>query len=162
MTPPAALPYLAEMARYRGLIEKTLAQLPDERLNEIPAAEANSVAMLIRHLSGNLRSRFTDFLTTDGEKPWRARDAEFETGPYTRAALEAMWAEAWGVVEAALGGLTSEDAGRTVRIRGEALRLDEALARALAHLAYHAGQIVLLGRMAQQERWQWLSIPKSA
>lgn len=153
-------PYGTEFRRYRAIAEKALAQVSDEALNRVPNPDGNSMAMLVRHLSGNLVSRFTDFLTTDGEKPWRDRDAEFEERAYTRAEVERMWGDAWDLLERELGALAEADLARTVRIRGQALRVDEALARSLAHLAYHVGQMVLLARIAQRDAWAWISIPK--
>jgi uncharacterized damage-inducible protein DinB len=151
-----------ELGRYRATAEKALAQVPDEALNRVPVQGGNSMAMLVRHLAGNLRSRFTDFLTSDGEKPWRHRDAEFEERAYTRSDVEALWAEGWAVVEQTLAALTDADLTREVRIRGQALSVHDALARASAHVAYHVGQLVLLARLEQGGAWQWISIPKGA
>lgn len=151
---------LTELRRYRAIAEKALAQVPDEALNRVPAPDGNSAAMLVRHLSGNLRSRFTDFLTSDGEKPWRHRDGEFEEREYTRAEMEAMWREAWEVVEREVGALTDSDLERQVTIRRQPLTVHAALARASAHVAYHVGQLVLLARMLTTADWDWISIPK--
>jgi uncharacterized damage-inducible protein DinB len=151
-----------EFRRYRKTGELALAQVPDAALDVVPAPDANSVAMLVRHMSGNLASRFTDFLTTDGEKPWRGRDAEFEERPYTRADMESLWRDGWAVLEATLAGLTDDDLARTVTIRGQPLTVHSALARSLAHMAYHVGQLVLLARMHSAEPWRWISIPKGA
>lgn len=153
-------PYTTEFQRYKATAEKALAQVSDAVLNHVPVPDGNSLAMLVRHLSGNFRSRFTDFLTTDGEKPWRNRDEEFAERTYTRAEVEQLWQEGWAVLEQTLESLTEADLSRTVHIRGQALRVDAALARSLAHLAYHVGQMVLLARMAQGEDWQWISIAK--
>lgn len=153
-------PFATEFHRYRAIAEKALAQVPDEALNRVPVPDGNSLAMLVRHLSGNLISRFTDFLTADGEKPWRHRDAEFEERPYSRAEVEQMWEEGWSVLESALGELTEADLGREVQIRGQAWTVDAALARSLAHVAYHVGQMVLLARVEQKRGWEWISVPK--
>jgi uncharacterized damage-inducible protein DinB len=152
--------FLDEYARYRLLAEKAIAQVPDDALNRVPAPEGNSVAMLVRHMSGNLASRFSDFLTSDGEKPWRDRDTEFETRDYTRAELDGLWARGWNVLETQVAALTDADLATTVTIREKPLTVHEALCRSLAHMAYHVGQIVLLARMTATSDWQWLSIPK--
>lgn len=150
-----------EFRRYRGLGEKALARLDGEALNRVLAEETNSAAMLVRHISGNLKSRFTNFLTEDGEKPWRDRDAEFDERHYRRDEIDQLWSEGWTVLEAALSQLGAGDLERTVTIRGEALTVREALARAVAHLAYHVGQIVLLARLlVSPGDWESLSIPK--
>lgn len=152
--------YATEFRRYRSIAEKALAQVPDEALNRLPHPDGNSLGMLVRHLSGNLRSRFTDFLTSDGEKPWRHRDAEFEERSYTRAEVDRLWQDGWEVLEEALEGLGEADRDRTVRIRGRELSVDAALARALGHVAYHVGQMVLLARTRRGSEWEWISIPK--
>jgi hypothetical protein len=154
--------YIDEFRRYRQLGERALAQLPDAALNHVGAPDGNSPAMLVRHLSGNFASRFTDFLTTDGEKPWRDREQEFAERPYARAEMDALWAEGWGVLEATLAGLRDADLTRTVTIRGEPWSVHAALTRSLAHAAYHVGQLVLLARQSATAPWQWLSIPKGA
>ena len=153
-------PFATEFQRYRVIAEKSLAQVSDEALNHVPTSDGNSLAMLVRHLSGNLLSRFTDFLTTDGEKPWRHRDAEFEERTYSREEVNQMWEEGWAVLEQTLQDLSEEDLARSVQIRGQALTVHAALARSLAHLSYHVGQMVLLARMEQQQAWEWITIPK--
>jgi Protein of unknown function (DUF1572) len=152
--------YTQEFAKYKQLGEQTMAQITDEALNVVPSAEANSIAMIVRHLHGNLCSRFTDFLTTDGEKSARNRAVEFSFSSYSRPEVEQFWAEGWAQLEATLSTLTQNDLEKTVTIRGKAMTADGAICRALAHVAYHVGQIVLLGRMAQAERWQYLSTPR--
>jgi uncharacterized damage-inducible protein DinB len=154
--------FVAEYARYRAIGERALAQVPDAALDRVSAPDGNSVAMLVRHMSGNLASRFTDFLSTDGEKPWRQRDAEFEERTYTRAEVDALWRDGWQVLEATLAGLTDADLAATVHIRGQPLTVHAALGRSLAHMAYHVGQLVLLARMYAAEPWRWISIPKGA
>ena len=149
--------YIAEFAKYKKLGQKTLAQLSDDALNHVPSAEANSMAMIVRHLHGNLRARFTDFLTTDGEKPWRDRATEFAVVTYTRAEVEDYWSEGWAQLEAALAELSEADLLKPVTIKEQSMTADGALCRALAHVAYHLGQMVLLGRMAQGENWEYLS-----
>ena len=152
--------FLKEYQSYRRIGEKALAQVPDEALNRVIGADNNSVAVIVRHISGNLRSRFTDFLTSDGEKPWRDRDAEFADLTYDRQAVEQMWAEGFQVVENELAALTDADLDRQVTIRNVPHTVHEALCRSVAHTAYHVGQIVLLARILNQGDWQWISIPK--
>lgn len=152
--------FRSEYARYRQLAEQAMSQMPDDLLNRVPAPDANSAAMIVRHMSGNLVSRFTNFLTEDGEKPDRHRDAEFEERAYTRDEIEELWAKGFAVLEHALASLHDGDLQRTVTIRQQPLTVHAALTRALAHIAYHVGQIVLLARIAAADRWEWLSIPK--
>ncbi len=149
-----------EFLRYRIIAEKALAQAPDHGLNRIPAPEANSLAMIVRHISGNLVSRFTDFLTTDGEKPWRKRDSEFEGREYTRKEVDELWQRCWTVLDRQLASLTDADLAKTVYTRGRAHTVHEALARSLAHLSHHVGQIVLLARISCEADWKWIGIPK--
>lgn len=152
--------FFNEYARYRSLGEKALAQVPDAALNRMPIADGNSIAMLVRHIGGNLASRFTDFLTTDGEKPWRDRDGEFAEGPFTRAQIDEVWKKGWDVVESEVGKLNEDDLARTITIRGTELTVHEALCRSIAHTSMHVGQIILLARMYATSEWQTLSIPK--
>ncbi len=152
--------YLIEYRRYRAIAEKAIAQVDEAGLNRIPCIDGNSIAMIMRHLSGNLKSRFTDFLTTDGEKPWRHRDQEFQEGQYSLASLKQEWDEAWGLIEQTLADLSDDDMEREVKIRGVGLCVREALNRSMAHVAYHVGQITLLARMDQQGAWAWISVPK--
>ena len=152
--------FISEFRRYRVIAEKTLAQVPDEALNHVPVPDGNSLGMLVRHVSGNLISRFTNFLTEDGEKPWRNREEEFEERTYSRREVEEMWRQAWDLLEQTLQELTSADLNRSVRIRGEELTVHDALTRSVAHLSYHVGQMVLLGRIEQKQAWEWISIPK--
>jgi hypothetical protein len=154
--------FIDEYRRYRGLGERALAQTPDAALNHVTAPEGNSPAMIVRHVSGNFASRFTDFLTSDGEKPWRDRDQEFLERSYTRAEVDALWAEGWRVLEETLHGLQGGDLTRMVTIRGEPWSVHAALARSLAHVAYHVGQLVLLARQSADAPWQSLSIPRGA
>lgn len=149
-----------EYQRYRVIGERALGQLSDAALNRVTAPEGNSAAMIVRHMSGNFKSRFTDFLDSDGEKPWRDREAEFAERSYSRAEVDAMWAEGWDVVKRAIDGLTDEDLSRTVTIREQPLSVHAALSRSLAHAAYHVGQLVLLGREGATEQWKWITIPR--
>lgn len=137
-----------------------MAQLTDEELFLDDAAGSNSVAVIVKHVSGNMKSRWTDFLTTDGEKSWRNRDQEFVADFSNRTELEAAWAAGWAVLEAAVNGLQPEQLASIVYIRNEGHLVAEALNRQLAHYAYHVGQIVLLGKQHRGAEWQSLSIPK--
>ena len=148
-----------EYKRYKALAEAALAQLTDAELVVRAPGDGNSIATICRHLGGNLRSRFTDFLTTDGEKPWRKRDEEFEPRAVTMSELLAHWEAGWSVLFATLATLTDRDLSRTVTIRGQSLRVDEALHRSLAHASYHVGQIVYAARALRGPAWRFLSIP---
>jgi len=152
--------FRSEFERYRLLAEKALAQMPDSALNTVTAPDGNSAAMIVRHMSGNLVSRFTNFLTEDGEKPYRDRDREFDDRAYTRAELDEMWKKGWAVLQDNVAQLRDEDLSRTVSIRQVPLTVHAALTRAIAHQAYHVGQIVLLARMTASNEWQSLSIPR--
>jgi hypothetical protein len=154
--------FRSEYRRYRVIAERALAQISDAALNHVPAPDGNSAAMIVRHVSGNMTSRFTDFLSSDGEKPSRDRDREFVEGIYSRSEVDALWTQGWAVLEGTLAGLTDADLSRTVTIRQQPLSVHAALCRSVAHVAYHVGQIVLLARMEATEQWQSLSIPKGA
>lgn len=149
----------AEYRRYKSLGEGTMSQLGDEQLLARPTPESLSIAMIVWHVSGNLESRFTDFLTTDGEKPWRNRESEFEERRVSRAEALAKWERGWKALFGALDALTDADLVRTVEIRGVPATVGEALARSLAHTSYHAGQMTYLGKMLQRDQWKYLSIP---
>lgn len=151
-----------EFLRYKALGDAALAQLDDEQVRRVPSGESNSVAVIVWHLAGNFESRFTDFLTADGEKPWRDRDAEFEARDVTQSATLARWQQGWAVVLPALAGLRDIDLPRHVTIRGQQLTVLEAVSRALAHAAYHIGQIVYVGKMWRDAQWTCLSIPRGA
>lgn len=152
--------FLDEYQRYRLLGEKAIAQATDGALNHVPVGDGNSIAMIVRHVSGNLTSRFTDFLTSDGEKPTRDRDGEFADGFWSRDEINDAWAQGFAVVEREVGALTDADLTRTVVIRSTPLTVHEALCRSIAHTAMHAGQIVLLAKIEAGDAWQTLSIPK--
>jgi hypothetical protein len=151
---------LSLFAYYKRLAERAMDQLTDEQLFEAIDDEANSIAIIVKHMSGNMLSRWTDFLTTDGEKPTRNRDGEFEEPPATRAALLATWESGWSSVFSALRPLTEADLTRTVTIRGEAHSVMQAINRQLAHYPHHIGQIVLLAKHFAGDHWQSLSIPR--
>jgi hypothetical protein len=145
----------------RRRAERALAQTSDEAFFARLAPDTNDVATVVKHVAGNLRSRWTDFLTTDGEKPDRRRDAEFEREPGdTRASLVARWDAGWATLFATLEALAPSDLARTVTIRGEPHSVFEAIERQKEHYAYHAGQIVLLARHFAGPAWQSLSVPR--
>jgi hypothetical protein len=157
--------YLEEMKRqFRGhkrMGEAAMAQLDDGDFLVVIDPESNSVAALVKHIAGNARSRFTDFLTCDGEKPDRFRDTEFEVSAKTRRdEILRWWEQGWSTVFSTLESLTPEDVQRTVTIRGEPHTVMQALNRALAHYAQHTGQIVFLAKHLCSTRWQTLSIPR--
>jgi hypothetical protein len=157
--------YLGDMkARFAALrkqSERAAAQVSDEAFFATPDAETNSIAVNLKHVGGNLRSRFADFLTSDGEKPDRDRDGEFVITPDdTRAAVEAAWADGWARLEEALASLTPGDLLRTIHIRGEAHTVMGAINRSLAHVANHTGQITLLAKHYAGDSWKTLSIPR--
>jgi uncharacterized protein DUF1572 len=145
---------------YKMLGERAMAQATDDHLTVTLDAESNSIAIIVKHLSGNMISRWTDFLSADGEKPDRDRDAEFTTPPQTRAEITALWEAGWKAVFDSLGPLTEEDLGRTIRIRGEAHSVMQAINRQIAHYAYHIGQIVFIAKHLTSDRWNSLSIPR--
>jgi len=145
---------------YKELGDKTFAQLDDKDFFYQPSAESNSIAIIIQHMHGNMLSRFTNFLTEDGEKPWRKRDEEFEQSNVTQQSLIDAWNEGWERLFETLRNLKREDLTKTTPIRNEPLPAYDALLRALAHLAYHVGQIVYLGKAIKDGEWKTLSIPK--
>ena len=151
---------LAIFRQYKTQAERAIEQATDEELFAQLDSEANSIAIIVKHMAGNMRSRWTDFLTTDGEKPDRNRDSEFEEPPATRAALLAVWEDGWKRVFNALEPLTDADLGRTVMIRGEAHSVMQAINRQIGHYALHIGQIILLAKHWRGAEWNSLSIPK--
>jgi len=146
---------------YKKLAEGAMAQATDQELFTVLDREMNSIAIVVKHMAGNMRSRWTGFLTTDGEKPDRDRDREFVDPAATREALVQAWEEGWRTVWAAIEPLTEADLGRTVTIRGEAHSVMQAINRQLAHYAYHCGQIVMLAKHFRAEQWQSLSMPRN-
>jgi uncharacterized damage-inducible protein DinB len=153
---------LAVFRGQKALAERAMAQLADEELERAPEADANSIAVIVRHLSGNMLSRWTDFLSSDGEKPWRERDAEFEGGFPTRAALMEAWERGWSCLFAALEPLAEADLTRDVTIRGEPLSVTRAILRQIDHYGHHVGQIVLIARVIRRGDWMTLSVPRGA
>ena len=156
------LRYLSdEFALARRLAERAVAQMPAAELAWLPDERSNSVAMLLKHVGGNLRSRFTDFLTTDGEKPDRDRDGEFRNDVVDEDAVLAKWRAGWECLESSLASLTAVDLSRVVTIRGEPHTVLQALLRAVNHASYHCGQIVELARM-RTPQWTTLSRPRTS
>lgn len=145
---------------YKMLGDKTIAQLPDDKLFWQYNEENNSIAIIINHLSGNMLSRWTDFLTSDGEKEWRHRDTEFENDIKTKAELIQKWNNGWNCFFNALNSLQEEDFSKTIYIRNEGHTVLEAINRQLAHYPYHIGQIVFIGKMICNQNWTSLSIPR--
>ena len=149
-------------AYYRNLADKSIAPLTLEQLQRAPSPNDNSMSIIMQHMAGNMLSRWTDFLTTDGEKPDRNRDAEFTTQVWQRGDLLAFWEAGWSCLENALNALAEEDLTKVVYIRNEGHSVQEAILRQLAHLPYHVGQLVYLAKWMQGDDWQSLSIPKGA
>jgi uncharacterized protein DUF1572 len=150
-----------QVRKLKELADKALAQVRDEDLTVTLDPESNSLAILVQHLAGNLRSRWTDFLTSDGEKPDRNRDAEFESHEgTTRARLLTSWEEGWTRLFETVDSLTAADLGKTVYIRSEPHTVAQALNRGVTHAAYHVGQIVLLAKHFASANWQTLSVPR--
>lgn len=163
--PAAGAAYLKDVARqykmYKGYADKALPRVADPDLHTQLDPNSNSIAVIVKHVSGNLRSRFRDFLTADGEKPDRDRDSEFEMPERaSRDELMRWWNEAWGILFASIEALKPEDLGRTITIRGEGYLVIEALNRSIAHTASHVGQIVYLARHFAGDSWTSLTIPK--
>jgi hypothetical protein len=145
---------------YKSLGEKAMAQVPDDQLFWHPNPESNSIAVIVKHMAGNMLSRWTDIFHTDGEKSWRDRDAEFINDVTTRADLMQIWEMGWSCLFESLGGLGEPDLGRIIYIRGEAHTVAAAINRQLAHYPYHIGQIVYISKMISEE-WTSLSIPRN-
>ena len=145
---------------YKELGDRTFEQLEDEEYFFQPASASNSIAIIIQHLSGNMLSRWTNFLTEDGEKEWRKRDREFEEIPCTKEELLDSWNKGWQCLIQTLESLSNEDLEKTVTIRTERLSVFDAILRQLAHYPYHVGQIVYLGKLLNNKDWVSLSIPK--
>lgn len=145
---------------YKNLAERAMAQVTDEQLQAVLDREMNSIAVIVKHMAGNMRSRWTDFLTSDGEKPNRDRDSEFVDPPLTREALLSMWEQGWQSLFGALEPLSEEDMSRTVTIRGEPHSVMQAINRQIAHYSYHCGQIVMLAKHFKHDEWKSLSVPR--
>ena len=145
---------------YKKLAEGAMAQVTDDQLAAVLDSEMNSIAIVVKHMAGNMRSRWTDFPASDGEKPDRQRDTEFEVPPASRAELMAIWEDGWARVFSALEPLTDADLGRTVTIRGEAHSVMQAINRQMVHYAYHTGQVVMLAKHFQAAQWRSLTVPR--
>jgi hypothetical protein len=157
--PTTWLPVMkATVSSYRRMIDATIEQLTDAELFARPSPGINSVAIILRHLGGNLRSRWTDFLTSDGEKPDRNRDTEFMDWDGDRQSLIAYFNNGWRCLEAALEAIDEKTAGQTIYIRGEAHSVAQALVRSITHLTYHVGQMALIARMVHSGQWRWLTV----
>jgi len=152
---------LAIFRQYKQLGERAIAQVPDQQLFALLDDESNSIAIILKHMTGNMRSRWTDFLTSDGEKPTRNRDGEFVDPAATREALMRDWEEGWACVFRALEPLTDADLGRTVMIRGEAHSVMQAINRQIAHYSMHVGQIIFLAKHYSGTGWQTLSVARN-
>jgi uncharacterized protein DUF1572 len=149
-----------EWRRCKVLADGALQQTKDDELGKSGPGGGNSIAVIVTHLAGNFKSRFTDFLTTDGEKAWRNRDSEFESqGNVTRRQLTDRWENGWAILFVALRPLTDQDLSSTVTIRGEKFLIHEALIRLLSHTSYHVGQIVYLAKAFRAAEWKYLTIP---
>jgi hypothetical protein len=152
---------IVQFRKLKELAELALARVSDQQLTAVLDPESNSIAVLVQHMAGNLRSRWTDFLTTDGEKPDRDRDAEFEVVPgVSRAELLARWEEGWSRLFATLSSLAAPDLLRTVYLRAEPQSVPQAIHRQLTHQAYHVGQLVLLAKHFAAGAWESLSVPR--
>lgn len=152
---------LAVLRQYKKMAEGAIAQLSEDQLTAVLDPEMNSIALIVKHMAGNMRSRWTDFLTTDGEKPDRHRDSEFLEPPSTREQLLTVWNDGWRRVFEALEPLSEDDLAKTVTIRGEPHSVMQAINRQLAHYASHVGQIVFLAKHLQHSNWQSLSVPRN-
>ena len=148
------------LAHYKTLGERTMGQLSEEEIHLEPGVDTNSIAIIVKHLHGNMLSRWTNFLTEDGEKEWRERDAEFEDTITSKANLIEKWDEGWNCFLGTVRTLSNEDLEKTVYIRNEGHSVTDAIQRQLAHYSYHVGQMVFLGKIIKGENWQSLSIPK--
>lgn len=146
---------------YKTLAEKAMTQVSDEEFFQTIDSEANSIAVIVKHLGGNLRSRWTDFLTTDGEKSDRNRDSEFVAESDTRESLIEVWENGWSILFESLESLKPKDLSKVVQIRGEDFTVVKAINRSLAHASYHIGQITLLAKHFRSSEWETLSIPKN-
>lgn len=146
---------------YKGLGEKAMAQVSDEQLNWQANEDTNSISMIVKHMSGNMLSRWTDFLTTDGEKPWRQRDAEFQNDNPDRATVMQWWETGWKCLFDALESLTDEDLERIVYIRNEGDTVLNAINRQISHYSYHVGQVVFAAKLLGKDAWKSLSIPRN-
>ena len=149
-----------QMLYYKTVAEKAIEQLEEEQLFVLVNEDTNSIATIMKHMAGNMLSRWTDFLTTDGEKEWRQRDAEFDNDIADRTELLEKWNEGWTCLFNAINPLTENDLTKEIFIRNQGHTITEAINRQLAHYPYHVGQIVFIGKLLSNENWTSLSIPK--
>lgn len=160
MPPQIVSAFLNAFESNRRLADRAIEQVADDKLRIAIDSHTNSIAVIMKHVAGNLASRWTDFLTTDGEKPWRDRDAEFIDTFTSRSEILETWERGWGCLTHTLQSLTADDLEKTVTIRGEPHTVPLALARSLGHTCYHIGQIVQLARIHAGENWNTLTIPR--
>ena len=151
-----------QFTQYKTLAEKAIDQVPDDKIYWQYNPESNSIAMIVKHMAGNMLSRFTDFYTSDGEKKWRDRDAEFENEHLSREKIKARWNEGWNCLFKVLENLKKEDLSKTILIRNEEHSVMEAINRQLTHYAYHVGQIIFISKMIADSEWKTLTIAKNA
>ena len=151
-----------QFKQYKILAEKAIDQVPDEKIYWQYNQETNSIAIIVKHLAGNMLSRFTDFYNSDGEKKWRDRDAEFENEKLSRERLKALWDKGWDCLFQVLNGLSTADLSKIVIIRNEEHTVVEAINRQLTHYASHIGQIIFIAKMILDNQWRTLTIPKNA
>lgn len=152
---------IKRLSYYKELGDKTLAVLNTADLHVTPNEESNSIAVIIQHVSGNMLSRWTNFLSSDGEKDWRNRDEEFAINTASKEAIIAMWEQGWDCCLGALNSLTPHDLLKTIYIRHEPLTVVDAINRQLAHYPYHVGQIIFIAKMIRNHQWESLSIPRN-
>jgi hypothetical protein len=150
-----------QFKQYKTLAEKAIDQIPDEKIDWQYNPETNSIAVIVKHLAGNMRSRFTDFYNSDGEKKWRNRDSEFENEKLSRERLKALWDEGWECLFQVLNGLTAADLSKVIVIRNEEHTVVEAINRQLTHYASHIGQIIFIAKMILDNEWKTLTIPRN-
>ena len=153
--------FIKRFKEYKTLADKTFAQVNDVEMHRQPDTESNSIAIIIQHMHGNMVSRWTNFLSEDGEKPWSHRDDEFEVHNFTKQDLIDKWEEGWKVFLDTLESLKEEDLNKTITIRSQPLSVIDAIIRQTAHYSYHVGQIVYLGKWIRSNDWKSLSIPRN-
>ncbi|MDN4164460.1 DinB family protein [Cytophagales bacterium LB-30] len=151
---------IQQFEQYKKMGDSAINQVPEEMMSWQPGEQSNSLAVIVHHMSGNMRSRWTNFLTEDGEKPWRQRDEEFEEDERSKAEVMAAWESGWKVVFDTLNSLKEEDLSKTINIRAQGLTVVEAINRQLTHYASHVGQMIYLAKLICGENWKTLSIPK--
>lgn len=151
---------LRQLRHYKSLGDKSLDRVTENQLHTVVADGSNSIAVIVQHMAGNMKSRWTDFLSSDGEKPWRMRDEEFEEHATSKEKILSLWNDGWKLTIDTIATLKDNDIDRTVSIAGEQMSAAEAIHRQIAHYAYHVGQIVLLAKAQAGSSWESLSIPK--